>query len=504
MMNFIFPFLQLKNQKVSLFITICLHFCAFLLNFLIFKFRDAFIQEICWSTKKSCSCTFQSALFFMFSGVFLQIVSPLFLIFTLMFCYRMQLLKQKSTKIMIIAQYIIAILVPYLYGYFHMDQSPKTLSYMLALFWATIYSFVYVRKLLKYDIRTYLRKMKVPFVFVHGAFVYFVLMSIMMPTIYYYLSKLAKNNTKNYFQLLMIMLTNLYESLYSYLFVKMSKLVAEHQISNKEGEKIDFTFMIVIAKYYYVVVYSLRIGNILYLDFLDWGFYLQFFSFSLFLLQHSTGISLFSLFILKPLAKKLIKSQKTLMEYISYHRKILDSWMQRTPSVKNKSMLSSTRKILTCSNQKEIVGIKSARNIQKAFPNANNFKKKSIIVSQRNAFYILCYQKLEFFLIYVPTLLFLWLYRTWRSPEPNPLFTKDCTFEMNNIVFQGYSIIAFISLDFVVMVVFVGILFKKGKLKQFYEVENLNLFGRMLLYMGFQITFENWVCDFSSYQWFVQ
>ena len=113
---------------------------------------------------------------------------------------------------------------------------------------------------------------------------------------------------------------------------------------------------------------------------------------------------------------------------------------------------------------------------------------------------ILIYQKMEFILIYVPTLLFLWLKRSWRNPEPFYLFAVDCSFKVKNINFQGSSIILLIVVDVVASSVFIAFMFIKGKIKYFYDIEKTKVVHRIAFYIACQITFEQWMSHFSSFR----
>ena len=83
-------------------------------------------------------------------------------------------------------------------------------------------------------------------------------------------------------------------------------------------------------------------------------------------------------------------------------------------------------------------------------------------------------------------------------------FTVDCTFKVTNLEFQGYSIISLIIVDALASILFTSFMYRKGKLKEFYDYEKINWLTRTILYMGFQITFELWVAHFSSYKLLLQ
>ena len=105
---------------------------------------------------------------------------------------------------------------------------------------------------------------------------------------------------------------------------------------------------------------------------------------------------------------------------------------------------------------------------------------------------------MEFILIYVPTLLFLWLKRSWRNPEPFYLFAVDCSFEVKNIDFQGTSIIILILVDLIASSVFITLMYIKGKINYFYDIEKTKAVYRIAFYISCQITFEQWLSHFSS------
>ena len=293
-------------------------------------------------------------------------------------------------------------MLPYYLGYYFLKGSPRVITYAMFVFLGTLYSFIYIRRFMNLDMKTFLSKNKYPLFLLHSAFIYFAVMTYMMPYIYNILSDVAGKNSKNYFQLIILILTSIYESCFSFIFEKLSNLLPEY------NNEIDYTFLIVIAKYYYTVFYSLRLGNILYLEFTDWGLYLQFISFLWFIFQHNTGISIFSYLCIKPLSNKLIKTKNAL---ITYNNKILNiraNWF-RSNKEKNKEKIlsSSTFKRNSCKTSSKL-------NFSKNSPVNNKLTstKVSSENSQKNAFLILCFQKLEFFFIYVPTILFLWLYKS--------------------------------------------------------------------------------------------
>ena len=462
-----------KNVLKRIFVdTILIHVFATFLNIFLTILRDNYIQEICWSEKPECKCDLYIAFFYIFCGVIIQVLCPFCQLITLIFGLVPNLLKKTSLKILTILQLLSFCMLPYILALYYMEGSPRAYCYLIHLCLIFFYSMYYAKKILKYDLQIYWEKMRYLIFYVFGMIAYFLFITYVGPYAYHSLALLAQNKTKNIFQIIILLLTAFYEAALSYLFIKISKQLAETG---------DHTFLILIAKYYYIILYSLRIGNILYLDYTDWGFYLQYISFVIFIFQHTTGISLFTELLLKPFIGKFFKKAKGLRFYVNYNNRILNIW----------------RKLLKTSKEK----ITPVRKVKLSFGTINSGEKNVLLgITQRNAFMILCFQKLEFLFIYVPTLLFLWLHRTWQGPEPFYGFTIGCTFEVTNISFQGSSIISLIVIDFVASAGLATFMYYKGKLNELHDVEKFNGFVRVLIFMGYQLTFEYWVSHFSSYQ----
>ena len=462
-----------KNVIKRIFLdTILIHVFATFLNIFLTILRDKYIKEICWSEKPECKCHIYIACFYLFFGVIIQILCPFCLANSMMFGLMPHLLRKTKIKILTIFSLLLVCVVPYILAFYYMEGSPRAFCYVIDLLLASFCSVYYAKKILKCDLKIYWEKMKYLIFFIFSAISYFFIITYVGPYVYNLVALLAYNKTKNCFQIICILFTGFYEAILSYLFVKIS------------GQLIvtgDTTFLILIAKYYYIILYSLRIGNILYLDYTDWGLYLQFIFFFIFVFQHTTGISFFSELLLKPLVEKFFKKASGIRFYVIYNNRILNIW----------------RKLLNTSKGQ----ISPLRRVKLSFTKIGSGEKTILLeIAQRKAFKILCFQKLEFTLIYVPTLVFLWLHRTWQGPEPFYAFTIGCTFEVTNINFQGSSIISLIVLDLLASAVFTTFMFYKGKLIEFHDVEKFNGFVRVLIFMGYQLTFEYWVSHFSSYK----
>jgi len=467
--------ISVKNGIKRIFVdTILIHAFATFSNIFLTILRDKYIEEICWSEKPECKCHIYIACFYIFFGVIIQVLCPFCVFITIIFGLMPNLLKQTNFKIMTILQLVIFCFAPYIFALYYIQGSPRAYCYLLHLFFISFYSLCYAKKILKYDVKIYWEKMKYLIFFVFGAIFYFLLITYVGPYAYYFLAFLVHNKAKNVFQIFILPFTAFYETALSYLFVKISKQFTEM------GER-DNTFLILIAKYYYIILYSLRIGNILYLDYTDWGFYLQYISFIIFIFQHTTGISLFTELLLKPFIGKCFKKANGLRFYVNYNNRIISIW----------------RKWLTKTKENKI----EVKRLKIKFPTIVSGEANRILeIAQRKAFMILCFQKLEFLFIYVPTLLFLWIHQTWKGPEPFYAFTIGCTFQITNITFQGSSVISLILIDFVASAVFTTFMYYNGKLNEFHYVEKFSGFVRVLIFMGYQLTFEYWMSHFSSYK----
>ena len=465
--------LNMGNVLKRIFIdTILIHIFASFLNIFLTFLRDKYIKEICWSEKPECKCEFYYTWFYLFFGVIIQFLCPLCICSSLIFGLMPQLMSKSSSKFILIFGVLVFSCGPYTYAYYFLIGSPRLYSYAIYLFFACLFSLIYIRRMLKCTFKTYLHKMKYLYFFTFSSILYLIIVIYVGPVSYQLLASFTKQNTKNVFQLISLLVTALYETLLSYLFIKLSKQLVETG---------DLTFLILLAKYYYIVLYTLRIGNILYLESTDWGFYLQFLCFFIFIFQHTTGISIFSTFFLLPFAQRFLKQVKSLRYYIHYNSKVLNTW---------RKWLQAKGKVTPLRRHK----------ISFSSPDIIKKHKQILELAQKKAFLILCYQNFEFILIYVPTLLFLWLYRSWKGPEPFYMFTVGCSFEVTNIAFQGYSIISLIVIDLISSAGFTGFMYYKGKLNEFHDNEKIGWFLRVLIFMGYQLTFEYWMSHFSSYQ----
>jgi len=464
--------------------TILIHCLSLGISFALTILRDNYIKVICWSPKLECTCELKIAIYYIFFGVFFEIICPLCLFNGIIFFLDQSLLKLFATKIILFFQLILSLFLPYLYAFYYKSSLPRLYTYVIILISGALYSLIYGRKRAKYNLKTYFTKMKYFYYLNISTFLYFVLMVYGMPNFYLYLGGLAGQKTKNCFQIIILVFVGFYELFFNYIFKK----IAETTVGNNNS-------LIVIAKYYYIIFYSLRVGNMLFLKFTDWGFYLQFFSFLLFIYHHTTGISLISYFLVCPLATKFLKTKSSFMKYLNENNLLLNKW-RRWINAQQRVSAFGRKKIF--------------KNLKLNFPNSQTISNISINnLSQRsipnkipmNRFWImLIYQKIEFILIYVPTLLFLWLYKSWQNPEPFYLFTVGCSFEVTNINFQESSIITFILVDVLASCVIIAFMYHRGKINEFYEIEKTNVFYRIIFYIGCQMTFEQWMTHFSSFQ----
>ena len=112
--------------------------------------------------------------------------------------------------------------------------------------------------------------------------------------------------------------------------------------------------------------------------------------------------------------------------------------------------------------------------------------------------------KNRIFLIYVPIIFQLWIFKIWKSPEPTDILTVGCTFKVNGIQFHAYAIISLILIDALISFMLLIFMNYKKKLNELYEREKIRWYIRLIIYMGYQNTFEYWVGHFSSYQLFLQ
>lgn len=469
---------SIKYVLIDTFLIHCLATC---LNILLAFLRDKYIQEICWSSKPECSCGIGIAIYHLIFGVIIQCLCPLSVGVSIMFGFAPQLLRTTSGKMALFVPYFTSILLPYIFGFFYIKGSPRAISYIIHLNCALMYSLVYVRKAMGCKLGEYLRKTKFVFLFDLTTCLHYLIVSYVGPQVYWFLIDISQENSKNYFQLVFLTYTFISEALLSYIFTKIVKIM-------------DITFLILIGKYYYILIYSMKIGNILYLDSRDWGFYLQMVSFLIFIFQHTTGISISSTIFVSLFRSKLKKNknQKNKNSYGDYNNQVLRIWHRIFSKSKTKnSKIFSSASLAT--KRESIV-----KKVSIKFTKRENFNSGEI--SQRKAFAILFYQKLEFLLIYVPTLLYLWLHRSWKGPEPYYIFTVGCGFELTNIDFQTYSIVTLIGVDLIASVGFTLVIHYNNKFGELYQVEKLSRIPRILILMGYQMTFEYWVTHFSSYK----
>lgn len=468
--------------KIVLLDTFLIHCLATCLNILLAFLRDKYIQEICWSAKPECTCGLGIAVYHLIFGVIIQCLCPLSVGVSIMFGFAPQLLRTTSGKMALFVPYFTSIIFPYIFGIFFIKGSPRAISYVIHLNCALMYSLVYVRKAMGCKLGEYLRKTKFVFLFDLTTCLHYLIVSYVGPQVYWLLIDISQENSKNYFQLVFLTYTFVSEALLSYIFTKIVKIM-------------DITFLILIGKYYYILIYSMKIGNILYLDSRDWGFYLQMVSFIIFIFQHTTGISISSTIFFTLFRSKFKKNAncKNKSNYGDYNNQILSIWhriFSKSPTKTNKIFSSASS---TTTKRESIIKKVSIKFTKRENSNSGD-------LSQKKAFAILFYQKLEFFLIYVPTLLYLWLNRSWKSPEPHYVFTVGCGFELTNIDFQTYSIVTLIGIDFIASVGFTVLINYNKKFGEFYQVEKLSRIPRILILMGYQMTFEYWVTHFSSYK----
>ena len=322
----------------------------------------------------------------MFSGVFFEGVAPFTLTLIIMFSLCYNIVHRFKTKLILYIGFFTILIIPYTLAYYIYEGSPRLITFIIGFIVSFLYSFCYVRKLLKYSVKQYFQKIKYPLLLITSCLLHLTIITWIFPYIYKQILRFAsRSHTNNFFQIIVLVYINFYEPWYSYIFLKYSRLLIMHGNLKK-----DFSLIIFATKYYFTTFYSIRLGNILYLDSNDWAIYLHFVSFGMFVYENCTGVSLVSEYIFEPLKKKFIKSKKKHISLIfSISKHSFDKEIKPYPT-KICNMLHSSRLF---------------------FMNKKQYAKQK-------TYMIINYQKLDFFFIYIPSIVYLWLRNTWKSVEP--------------------------------------------------------------------------------------
>ena len=252
--------------------TILVHLVSLCISFFLTFFRDQFFNQICWSPKLECSCDFGIAIYYIFLSVFFEILCPISLLNVIMFVLQQSLANKWQTKVFFVFEMILAVLVPYILSYYYQKGSPRMYTYIITSTMAIFYS-IFVKQKKKLSWSSYLQKLKYPVYFVYSALLYFIIIVYVLPIAYYFMENIAENNTENVFQVVLCILVAFYEIFIDYVFNRIAETIEAYGNNN---------ILIILAKYYYIMFYSLRVGNILFLQVTEWGFYFQFCSFFLF------------------------------------------------------------------------------------------------------------------------------------------------------------------------------------------------------------------------------
>ena len=462
-----------------------------LLLTLISVFRDKIVQISCFNDQEVCRCSLFQVAFYSFVSIPLTELIPYSLIHVLLFsCKRSTIPVVFKRAISVI---LICFMTPITYmicGVYFPQISAKFVNYALGLFlvYSAIFCFTFFQGR---TVRHFLREVACGTLCLSIPLFYFLLTDFLLPNFYFVLTKMFEEDAKNIFQLMMVFINFIYETIFFQMLLRVSHYFLQ------QGVKTN-TFLILLVRFYLATLYALRLGNIISLSVKDWGLYVQLLSLIVLVFETSTGRSFSRYFVSKPF--EIVK-----MKMKSFLRAFYLEVPNKNSMIAKKRMFFKGTHIPACKEDSTSLRINMGKStnserlsahfsIPKVQENPHQVSEQDLVKkAQKKLLEVISYQKFEFFLIYIPAIMSLAVTQSWRTPYPEARITQSCGFNIINLAISYESLFLYILVDLAFTFVFFKIFESYKNLRLKYEMGKVNLMAQILLYMGYQLILETWI-----------
>ena len=488
---------------------------------LLTNFRDKFIETSCFSSETQCHCSYFQMIYYAFLSMPLDEIVPYSLIHVLLFSVKRSIIPRQYK--LFLSVLLLCIITPSVYlfsGLYYPMQSPKFTNYFICLSIVYVNIYIYTTMIRRLDFRAFFKEISFGSLCLLVAFFYYMLSDILLPYFYGILRCLFADNSNNLFQIMMVFTNFIYEVVFFQLLLRASYYFIQNGWKNN-------SYLILLVKFYLATLYILRLACIISLTTLDWGLYLQIISLIIMVFETSTGRSFAKYFIETPVNMIINQIKRFLIVFYEIYleddkieenvakpghrfcrkqRIFFDGNVLKEEAKsfrinishftsKNNSKTESNNNKTMTSNR--IIAISDVGN---RCMNNRKLEKENDIVrkAQKNLIEVISYQKFEFFLLYIPTLLNLAFFNIWHIPDPETNVSTACGFHVVNMIMNYDALVVFILSDVVFTVLFFKMFERYKNMRIKYEPGKFHWAFQILIYMGYQLMLEGAIGRFSS------
>lgn len=430
--------------KVFLKKSLILHLLSFIFLEFFMLIKNLLIVESCWETSEGCTeCSMSKRIYLILVHEPLEYCRPTYYFYYFVFFTNKIPNFFFFTRLFRIIFVIFTDIIYFLWKPslipFIERETPEDVILLLFLILAFIFFALFLKKRMKISWMFFFRENYLNLLILAlGYCNAMVILNFLV--IFRKLLKLNFENWEIYYQILLMFFLALFEYSYLVLFTKYAKFLSDKWKSNNSP-------ILFFAKNFLMYSHAMRLGNFAKFETVNISFFLSFLSYLWFLIQVTTGRSLIKILRIAKL-KKMVSNK-----------------------------------------------IWKSRNLK----NSRIKKKFDEIAFLKHTLRVLCYQKIDFLLIYVPRMINLCLMGQWTILQPGSFLNKKCTYKLasENIINKPL-IMTMMGFDVCFTFLFVIVVLLKQKWEEFfaYLTEDMNFIERIILYTGYQLSFEYW---FSYY-----
>lgn len=414
---------------------------SIILGFLMF-IKNFCIKNTCWELKEGCNeCHIVKKAYLIIFHEPIEYFRPIYyLVYVVFYTNKIQKF-QRNSRILQILLIVPALIFSFIWKpdlfFFNDNETPEDFIYPLFFIISFWYFICFVKRETKITWKEYLKDCYLNIVLMILNYVYGMIILNVLP-VFQNMLRAISDHWDIYYQLFLLVFLSVIEYAFFILLLKYSQFLNNKWDNNNSP-------LLFVVKSFLMYSYSLRLGNFAKLNELQWSFCINIISFFFFLVELLTGKSF----------GKIIKLHKFRKYFASLI--IMRSLQQRNPKIKSKVL------------------------------NYNILKRTLKIIA---------YQKIDFMMIYVPRMLILCLSKEWAIVQPGINLNKKCTFKLaSSSLINTSQIFGVIVFDIVLTILCICIVVKRKKWNKYflYLSEDLPHAEKILLYMGYQLSFEYWL-----------
>ena len=412
------------------------HFCATFLLMLFVGVRNNLISEACFLDNVVCrNCSMGVKIFYM-GPISLEYLIPI------LYGYYICFYSNKIPNFRRISYFYMTVSYMTLFALFYFWDSTfyrffpeKTLDNFVYASLFAINSFIVLPLVKRYTQLSWITlviKTKYNTIMLAMGFSAFILFINILHWFQEALKKHGDDAFQNLYQIFLTIFCVSYETSLLYIMVKRHPAFIEDWQNNNSP-------LLFIAKNILIFSYAIRLANMAVLDASQFGFYLQIVTYVQYNIEMLSGKSFFE-FVIRKIREKFRKESKFRLKIIEMGKK--------------------------------------------------DEEKDNLVCLK-----IMCFQKIEFALIYFPRTIYLILFNKWSLSQPFNKLVEGCSFKINErIKISGGNLIMMMVIDLTLTFIFFRKMIKNHKLLHYvkFEVEKISFAHKVLLYMAFQICYEYW------------